>query len=121
MRVIFGFIFSLLFSLTGWANGAASTLPVIIKQALESENVPLDSVSIYVKRADAPQSALALNADTPRNPASVMKLLTSYAALDLLGPTYRWKTQFLARTIPNQGKLTGGLWVKGVEIGRAHV
>ena len=114
MHVIFGFILSLLFSLTGWANGAASTLPVIIKQALESENVPLDSVSIYVKRVDAPQSALALNADTPRNPASVMKLLTSYAALDLLGPTYRWKTQFLARTIPNQGKLTGGLWVKGV-------
>ncbi|MEN9724642.1 MAG: D-alanyl-D-alanine carboxypeptidase/D-alanyl-D-alanine-endopeptidase, partial [Pseudomonadota bacterium] len=113
MRVILGFIFSLVFSLTGLANGTVSPLPVSIKQALDAENVPLDSVSIYVKRVDAPQSALALNADAPRNPASVMKLLTSYAALDLLGPTYRWKTQFLARAIPNQGKLTGGLWVKG--------
>ena len=113
MRVILGFIFSLVFSLTGLANGSVSPLPVSIKQALDAENVPLDSVSIYVKRVDAPQSALALNADAPRNPASVMKLLTSYAALDLLGPTYRWKTQFLARAIPNQGKLTGGLWVKG--------
>ena len=113
MRVILGFIFSLFFSLTGFANGSANGLPASVKQALESENVPLDNISIYVKRVDAPQSAIALNADMPRNPASVMKLLTSYAALDLLGPTYRWKTQFLARTVPSQGKLSGGLWVKG--------
>lgn len=113
MRIIFGCIFSLFFSLTCLANGSVNVLPASIKQALESENVSLDSVSIYVKRVDAPQSVISLNADTPRNPASVMKLLTSYAALDLLGPTYRWKTQFLARTVPSQGKLTGGLWVKG--------
>ena len=114
MRIILTSIFSLFFSLTCLANGSANVLPASIKQALESENVSLNSVSIFVKRVDAPQPALTLNADAPRNPASVMKLLTSYAALDLLGPTYRWKTQFLARTIPSQGKLTGGLWVKGV-------
>jgi D-alanyl-D-alanine carboxypeptidase/D-alanyl-D-alanine-endopeptidase (penicillin-binding protein 4) len=114
MRVILGFILSLFFSLTGFANGSTNGLPASVKLALDSENVPLDSISIYVKRVDAHQSALVLNADMPRNPASVMKLLTSYAALDLLGPTYRWKTQFLARTIPSQGKLTGGLWVKGI-------
>jgi D-alanyl-D-alanine carboxypeptidase/D-alanyl-D-alanine-endopeptidase (penicillin-binding protein 4) len=114
MRIILTCIFSLFFGLTCLANGSVNVLPASIKQALESENVSLDSVSIYVKRVDAPQSVISLNADTPRNPASVMKLLTSYAALDLLGPTYRWKTQFLARTIPSQGKLAGGLWIKGV-------
>ncbi len=114
MRIILTCIFGLFFSLTCLANGSLNGLPASIKQALESENVSLESVSIYVKRVDAPQPALTLNADTPRNPASVMKLLTSYAALDLLGPTYRWKTQFLARTIPSQGKLAGGLWIKGV-------
>lgn len=113
MRVVFSFIFSLFFSLTSLANVAVSALPVSIKQALESENISLNSVSIYVKRVDASQPALVLNADAPRNPASVMKLLTTYAALDLLGPTYRWKTQFLASSLPSQGKLRGGLWVKG--------
>jgi D-alanyl-D-alanine carboxypeptidase/D-alanyl-D-alanine-endopeptidase (penicillin-binding protein 4) len=27
------------------------------------------------------------------NPASTMKLVTTYAALDLLGPAYVWKTE----------------------------
>lgn len=108
MRVVFS-LFFWLFSATVFANG----LPAGVKQALDGENVPLDNVSIYVKRIDSPQPALAINADVSRNPASVMKLLTSYAALDLLGPTYRWKTQFLAKTLPSQGKLSGGLWVKG--------
>ena len=80
MRIILTSIFSLFFSLTCLANGSVNGLPASIKQALGSENVSLDSVSIYVKRVDAPQPALTLNADTPRNPASVMKLLTSYAA-----------------------------------------
>jgi D-alanyl-D-alanine carboxypeptidase/D-alanyl-D-alanine-endopeptidase (penicillin-binding protein 4) len=56
---------------------------------------------------------LTYQADVPRNPASVMKLVTSYAALDLLGPSYRWKTQFYGLNLPQQGKLQSGLWVKG--------
>lgn len=110
MRVVFSLFLCLLFvNASAFANG----LPASVKQALDAEDVPLDNVSIYVKRIDASQPALTINADVPRNPASVMKLLTSYAALDLLGPTYRWKTQFLAKELPNQGKLNGGLWVKG--------
>jgi len=36
---------------------------------------------------------LALNPGATRNPASVMKLFTTYAALELLGPAFRWKTE----------------------------
>lgn len=88
-------------------------LPVTVVEALQAENVPLDNVSINVQRVDAPQALLTYQADVPRNPASVMKLVTSYAALDLLGPSYRWKTQFYGLNLPQQGKLQGGLWVKG--------
>ena len=66
-----------------------------------------------MQREDAAQPLLAFKADVPRNPASVMKLVTSYAALDLLGPAYRWKTQFYGLNIPEQGKLQGGIWLKG--------
>ncbi len=88
-------------------------LPAPLVQALQAENVPLENVSIYVQRVDAPQALLSYQSDVPRNPASVMKLVTSYAALDLLGPSYRWKTQFYGLNLPQQGKLLGGLWVKG--------
>ena len=88
-------------------------LPAPVVQALQAENVPLENVSIYVHRVDAPQALLTYLSDVPRNPASVMKLLTSYAALDLLGPSYRWKTQFYGLNLPRQGKLQGGIWVKG--------
>jgi serine-type D-Ala-D-Ala carboxypeptidase/endopeptidase (penicillin-binding protein 4) len=88
-------------------------LPAPVVQALQAENVPLENVSIYVQRVDAAQALLAYQADLPRNPASVMKLVTSYAALDLLGPSYRWKTQFYGLNLPQQGKQQGGIWVKG--------
>jgi D-alanyl-D-alanine carboxypeptidase/D-alanyl-D-alanine-endopeptidase (penicillin-binding protein 4) len=88
-------------------------LPMTVIQSLQLEGVPLENVSIYVQREDAAQPLLAFKADVPRNPASVMKLVTSYAALDLLGPAYRWKTQFYGLNIPEQGKLQGGIWLKG--------
>jgi serine-type D-Ala-D-Ala carboxypeptidase/endopeptidase (penicillin-binding protein 4) len=88
-------------------------LPAPVFQALQAENVPLENVSIYVQRVDAVQALVVYQADLPRNPASVMKLVTSYAALDLLGPSYRWKTQFYGLNLPQQGKQQGGIWVKG--------
>ncbi len=104
-------VFLVIFCELAFAQNAQ--LPVTVVEALQAENVPLDNVSIYVQRVDAPQALLTYQADLPRNPASVMKLVTSYAALDLLGPSYRWKTQFYGLNLPQQGKLQGGLWVKG--------
>ena len=48
------------------------------------------------------------------NPASVMKLVTTYAALDLLGRDYRWKTEaYLGGKLDKAGTLTGNLILKG--------
>jgi D-alanyl-D-alanine carboxypeptidase/D-alanyl-D-alanine-endopeptidase (penicillin-binding protein 4) len=110
MRLMLAVFLVILSELTFAQN---AQLPVTVVEALQAENVPLDNVSINVQRVDAPQALLTYQADVPRNPASVMKLVTSYAALDLLGPSYRWKTQFYGLNLPQQGKLQGGLWVKG--------
>ena len=110
MRLIIAVLLAIFCGLSFAQN---AQLPVTVFEALQAENVPLDNVSIYVRRVDAPQALLTYQADVPRNPASVMKLVTSYAALDLLGPSYRWKTQFYGLNLPQQGKLQGGLWVKG--------
>jgi serine-type D-Ala-D-Ala carboxypeptidase/endopeptidase (penicillin-binding protein 4) len=71
----------------------AASLPEAVTRALRQANVPPSSVSIVAQELGARRPSLGLNASTPRNPASVMKLVTTYAALELLGPAYRWKTE----------------------------
>ena len=47
------------------------------------------------------------------NPASVMKLVTTYAALDLLGPAYLWNTPVYTEGNISNGVLNGNLYIKG--------
>ena len=54
---------------------------------------PLGSVAVVVQEVGAARATLSVNAAPPMNPASMMKLVTTYAALELLGPAYRWKTE----------------------------
>jgi D-alanyl-D-alanine carboxypeptidase/D-alanyl-D-alanine-endopeptidase (penicillin-binding protein 4) len=75
------------------SHALAAGLPEPVAKALREARVPQSSVSIVVQELGARRPALALNANATRNPASVMKLVTTYAALELLGPAYRWKTE----------------------------
>lgn len=61
----------------------------------------------------APSPILSWQAETPRNPASVMKLVTSLVALDELGPTYTWTTDLLAAGTVTDGVLNGDLVLRG--------
>ena len=70
----------------------ASGLPPSVLQALKTAQIPAASVSIVVQPVGTAQPLVAHNGAQPMNPASVMKLLTTYAALDLLGPAWTWKT-----------------------------
>jgi D-alanyl-D-alanine carboxypeptidase/D-alanyl-D-alanine-endopeptidase (penicillin-binding protein 4) len=62
---------------------------------------------------DAATPRLAVNARAALNPASTMKLVTTFAALDLLGPAYVWKTEAFANGSLNDGVLTGDLHLRG--------
>ncbi|MDP5008340.1 MAG: D-alanyl-D-alanine carboxypeptidase, partial [Glaciimonas sp.] len=53
------------------------------------------------------------NVNAPMNPASTMKLVTTEAALELLGPTYSWKTQVYTSGQRTGGVLQGDLIFKG--------
>jgi D-alanyl-D-alanine carboxypeptidase/D-alanyl-D-alanine-endopeptidase (penicillin-binding protein 4) len=72
---------------------AAAALPAPVLQALKTAGIPARSVGAVVQEIGAARSALAHEAADVMNPASVMKLVTTYAALELLGPAYRWKTE----------------------------
>lgn len=66
--------------------------------------VPTDHVSIHVRDANTDEPVIDLNGDQPRSPASTIKVLTTFAALDSLGPSYTWKTRAY-----RVGKLTNGV------------
>ena len=108
--------FALTFGLAvavGSPVNARENLPPEVRRALQSAGIPVSSVSVVVQPVGARRPALSLNADVARNPASVMKLVTTYAALELLGPAYRWKTEVYASGTLQDGVLSGELILKG--------
>ena len=56
---------------------------------------------------------LEWSAQTPMNPASTVKLLTTFAALDRLGPAYTWKTEIYGSGRTQGEVLQGDLIIKG--------
>jgi serine-type D-Ala-D-Ala carboxypeptidase/endopeptidase (penicillin-binding protein 4) len=98
----------------GAARTAKPVLPAAISKALTRAQVPLDAVTLLVVDAGGKQPPrLAHRAAEPMNPASVMKLVTTYAALDLLGPDYTWTTRVLMDGSLSDGVLHGNLIVRG--------
>jgi len=91
----------------------ARELPKPLAQALRAASVPQSSVAIVVQDLGAARPSLSHNAGVAMNPASVMKLLTTLVALELLGPAYRWKTEAYAAGELRDGVLEGDLVLKG--------
>lgn len=92
---------------------ATAQLPATVAQALQAAGIRDSGVAVVVQPLDAAAPLLAHNADAPMNPASVMKLLTTYAALDLLGPAHVWQTDALVEREPVAGVLAGNLYLRG--------
>lgn len=91
----------------------SAELPTPVTAALKEAGIPPQSVGIVVQSVDSATPLIRHNATQPMNPASAMKLVTTYAALELLGPAYTWKTEALADTLPINGQLNGNLYLRG--------
>jgi serine-type D-Ala-D-Ala carboxypeptidase/endopeptidase (penicillin-binding protein 4) len=91
----------------------SAAMPDAVRQSLIKAGIPETAIGIYVKDVHGKQPILAVNSDTALNPASVMKLLTTYAGLELLGPTYTWRTEIYALGKVDNGVLHGDLAIKG--------
>ncbi len=91
----------------------ATGLPPRVEQALKAGKLNSNALSLAVIPLTGPGSASYFNADVAVNPASTMKLVTTYAALELLGPTYQWKTAFYTDGPLRNGVLQGNLYLKG--------
>jgi D-alanyl-D-alanine carboxypeptidase/D-alanyl-D-alanine-endopeptidase (penicillin-binding protein 4) len=95
------------------AHAREAQLPPAVQRAMNRVGIPARNVSIYVRDAGSNEVIVELNDNQPRSPASVIKVLTTYAALDTLGPGYSWKTRaYLGGRLAN-GVLNGDLIVAG--------
>jgi D-alanyl-D-alanine carboxypeptidase/D-alanyl-D-alanine-endopeptidase (penicillin-binding protein 4) len=95
------------------APGAA--IPPEVEAALSRAKIPREAVALLVLEADQPNATprLSHRAQVPMNPASVMKLTTTFAALELLGPTYAWTTPVYVEGPVHDGTLNGNVYIKG--------
>jgi D-alanyl-D-alanine carboxypeptidase/D-alanyl-D-alanine-endopeptidase (penicillin-binding protein 4) len=110
LLVVFTFAASVLFAPAGVQ---ADSLPKSVQRVLDKAGVPQDSISAFVQDVTQNQPLLAFNADTSRNPASVMKLFITAAALHELGPGYKWQTHAFADGVLKGDRLEGNLVLKG--------
>jgi D-alanyl-D-alanine carboxypeptidase/D-alanyl-D-alanine-endopeptidase (penicillin-binding protein 4) len=67
---------------------------------LQQAQLPADALAFIAYPLDQSTEPLAYQANRAMQPASTMKLLTSIAALELLGPAYRAKTHLLSYEAP---------------------
>ena len=92
---------------------AEDSLPPLVAQALKAAGISPGGAAVVVQDVSASRPLLAINAHVPMNPASTMKLVTTYAALELLGPAYRWRTDSFLLGQLREGVLEGDLAIRG--------
>ena len=88
-------------------------LPAPVARALAQADIPENAAAFYVHEIGAERPLLAAGAGRPMNPASSIKLVTTYAALELLGPAFQWVTEAYAAGALSGGVLEGDLVLKG--------
>ena len=100
-------LLALLFALPA----ARADLPAPVSQALAAAKIPQDAIALVVLRGD--DTVIVHQAERPMQPASTIKVLTTMAALEQLGPTFRGRTELRTTAELKQGVLKGDLYLRG--------
>jgi serine-type D-Ala-D-Ala carboxypeptidase/endopeptidase (penicillin-binding protein 4) len=93
--------------------GPTHDLPAAVETALAHSGVAASSMVAWVEEVGGSDPRLAWQAERPANPASLMKLVTTFAGLDLLGPAFTWSTPVWLQGTIADGVLNGDLVIKG--------
>ncbi|HLS43263.1 MAG TPA: D-alanyl-D-alanine carboxypeptidase/D-alanyl-D-alanine-endopeptidase [Paenalcaligenes sp.] len=108
-------LFLIVFTFWGSVSQAQiAGLPSELAPAWKATGLADSSLSLVVQEVDG-QTLIRHNGTLPRNPASVMKLVTTWGGLSSLGPEYTWRTSLMAQgggIVDAQGTLQGPLYIK---------
>jgi D-alanyl-D-alanine carboxypeptidase/D-alanyl-D-alanine-endopeptidase (penicillin-binding protein 4) len=92
---------------------AADPSPADYLARLAAARIPRDAAAVVVAPLDGGALSWDDNEKKPMNPASTMKLVTTYSALHLLGPAFTFRTEVLADGPLAGDVLRGELYVRG--------
>ena len=93
-------------AVAGTAHGQSPALAVALERALATPGVPPSRTSALAVDLDTGRVVYEANSSRALAPASAEKLAVSFAALRVLGPGYRFRTEVVA-----EGRLDGRVWV----------
>jgi D-alanyl-D-alanine carboxypeptidase/D-alanyl-D-alanine-endopeptidase (penicillin-binding protein 4) len=104
-----------------WASSAAAADPAPVTSPapsaylarLAAMRIPADAAAVVIQPLDGGALAWNANANKPMNPASTMKLVTTYSALHLLGPAFTFRTEVMSEAPLIGEVLRGDLFVRG--------
>ena len=95
-------------------------IPKAVAASLEKNQIPKEAISISVAEIElgrpgkvTAKTEVDWRSKQAMNPASTMKLITTLAGLDVLGPQYRWRTNVYTDGLIRQGTLKGNLFLQG--------
>ncbi len=100
--------------LGGCATPSTTSTGRSLDQLLADPALNGATVSLMVRDARSGNTLYQYNPRTRLIPASNLKLLTTAAAMDVLGPQYRFSTQLLSNGTQQGERLTGNLYLKGL-------
>jgi serine-type D-Ala-D-Ala carboxypeptidase/endopeptidase (penicillin-binding protein 4) len=95
------------------AGSAPRGLPAEVEAALDQAKLPRDALVVVVQEVGAGATRVNWQPQKLVNPASLAKLITTSAALDLLGPAWTWSTPVWLQGNLQNGVLDGSLHIKG--------
>lgn len=98
-------------SLLAWLPAAQAELPPPVAQRLKAGGIPEDAIGLVVLRGN--DTVIAHQAERIMQPASTIKVLTTLAALEQLGPAFRGRTELRSAAPIRDGVLEGDLVLKG--------
>lgn len=93
--------------------GAGAALPETVAARLKAAKLPESALAAVVLPLDGGPARLEHHADVAVNPASTLKLISTLAALETLGPTYQWRTGLYTDGQIENGQLHGNLYLQG--------
>ena len=92
---------------------AEGELPAELAAAIKDADFTTDRIGLFIQGVEDDKPLVAFNSDRFLNPASVIKLVTTAAALDLLGQGYRWSTDVMHTGNIEGNTLNGDLYFRG--------
>ena len=80
---------------------------------IKKHQIPENKLSIILEDLESGERLISINPSTTRSPGSVTKIFTAFAALDLLGETYQWRTDAFIEKENNNKEIVDHLLIRG--------